>query len=63
MDVLESALPPEQAAEWRRVIEADEAVQQEEAAALAAPLSEVYLAGGPVQRQGLLSQLTDPEEQ
>ena len=57
MDVLETELPADTAAEWRRVIEGDEGAQEQQAVEMAAALSEVYLAGAPERRQGLLAQV------
>jgi hypothetical protein len=57
MDVLETELPPDVAAEWRSVIERDEGAQEQQAVTMAAALSEVYLAGAPERRQGLLEQV------
>lgn len=54
LDSLEQELPPGVAAEWRRVIEADERVQAGLGGGERA-LSDVYMAGTPMQRQqGLL---------
>eukprot|EP00877_Chromochloris_zofingiensis_P010285 jgi/Chrzof1/550/Cz01g20040.t1 len=55
MDALNMELPPDVAAEWKRIIEADEAVQDHMTPQ--PELSDVYLAGTPGRSQGLLSQI------
>jgi CO/xanthine dehydrogenase Mo-binding subunit len=54
LDDLEHELPASDAARWRRVLEEDARAQAVMAARGRAPLSEVYLAGAPVKRQGIL---------